>query len=86
MEVFIIFVFGVVFIFVFLTSTTTRLLMQIHDELILEGPEGSSEEALQIVLDVMENVSRGEGGWNGFFLLFCFRSFDFGSLFICFCF
>ncbi|MDP2439263.1 MAG: DNA polymerase [archaeon] len=32
-----------------------RLILQIHDELILEGPQESSEEALQIVLDVMGN-------------------------------
>lgn len=31
------------------------LLLQIHDELILEGPEDTAEEALQLVKDNMEH-------------------------------
>ena len=32
-----------------------KLLLQIHDELILEGPEDSAKEALAIVKDIMRN-------------------------------
>ena len=32
-----------------------KLLMQIHDELILEGPEESSKQAFEIVKNNMEN-------------------------------
>eukprot|EP01026_Neomeris_dumetosa_P070642 TRINITY_DN7068_c0_g1_i1.p4 TRINITY_DN7068_c0_g1~~TRINITY_DN7068_c0_g1_i1.p4 ORF type:complete len:130 (-),score=14.14 TRINITY_DN7068_c0_g1_i1:100-489(-) len=31
-----------------------KLLLQIHDEVILEGPEGSSNEAQRIVVECME--------------------------------
>ena len=33
-----------------------RQILQVHDELILEGPSESAEEALQIVLQMMESV------------------------------
>lgn len=36
-----------------------RLLMQIHDEVILEGPEESAEEAMQVVKWRMEHPFRG---------------------------
>ena len=32
-----------------------RMLLQIHDEVILEGPQESKEEALAIVRDLMEH-------------------------------
>jgi DNA polymerase-1 len=32
-----------------------RLLLQIHDELIVEGPEESVDEAMAILLDVMKH-------------------------------
>eukprot|EP01095_Lingulamoeba_sp_RSL-Kostka_P017925 TRINITY_DN9602_c0_g1_i1.p1 TRINITY_DN9602_c0_g1~~TRINITY_DN9602_c0_g1_i1.p1 ORF type:complete len:318 (-),score=113.84 TRINITY_DN9602_c0_g1_i1:6-959(-) len=32
-----------------------KMILQIHDELILEGPESSAEEALSIVTDLMRN-------------------------------
>lgn len=32
-----------------------RLLLQIHDEVIMEGPEGSWQEAMQHVVDAMEH-------------------------------
>ena len=32
-----------------------KLLLQIHDELILEGPQQNAEEALQIVKHCMQN-------------------------------
>jgi DNA polymerase-1 len=31
------------------------MVLQVHDELILEGPEASAPEALKIVVDCMEN-------------------------------
>ena len=34
-----------------------ELLLQIHDEVILEGPSESAEEALQIVVDTMVRIS-----------------------------
>merc|ERR1719265_2259241 len=35
-----------------------RLIMQVHDELILEGPEDHAEEALEITRDCMEHPFR----------------------------
>jgi DNA polymerase-1 len=32
-----------------------KMVLQVHDELILEGPEGSAQEALAIVVDCMEH-------------------------------
>ena len=32
-----------------------ELVLQIHDEVILEGPESSSEEALKQVINIMEH-------------------------------
>lgn len=32
-----------------------RLLLQIHDELICEGPEESVEEAMKLMVEVMEH-------------------------------
>lgn len=32
-----------------------RMILQIHDEIILEGPEGNAEEALKLVKEDMEN-------------------------------
>lgn len=32
-----------------------RMVLQVHDELILEGPEGSAAEALEIVRQCMEH-------------------------------
>jgi DNA polymerase-1 len=32
-----------------------RLLLQIHDEVILEGPEGNADVALNRLVEIMEN-------------------------------
>jgi DNA polymerase-1 len=34
-----------------------RLLLQVHDELILEGPEADAESTAKIVRNVMENAA-----------------------------
>jgi DNA polymerase-1 len=34
----------------------TRLLLQVHDELVLESPDGEVERASRVVLETMENV------------------------------
>jgi len=43
-----------------LRSMGWRLLMQVHDEVILEGPKESSEIALQVVRHAMQNPFGGK--------------------------
>jgi len=38
-----------------LKKTGYKILLQIHDEIILEGPEENAQEALQIVIENMED-------------------------------
>ena len=34
----------------------SRLVLQVHDELIIEAPEGEAEEVGDLVVDIMEKV------------------------------
>ena len=36
----------------------SRLILQVHDELIVESPENEAEKALQIVTEEMENACK----------------------------
>lgn len=42
-------------------QTGARLLLQVHDELVLEAPEATMHETAQLVVDVMENAYRRFG-------------------------
>ncbi|MCA9908870.1 MAG: DNA polymerase I, partial [Anaerolineae bacterium] len=42
-------------------ETGARLLLQVHDELVLEAPEATMHETAQLVVDVMENAYRRFG-------------------------
>ena len=39
-----------------LRGTRIRLILQVHDELVLEAPSGDAETAAKIVREEMENV------------------------------
>ena len=37
--------------------TSTRMLLQVHDELIFEAPEGEVEKAMPVIRNVMEHAA-----------------------------
>jgi DNA polymerase-1 len=42
-------------------KTGARLLLQVHDELVLEAPESTAHDTAQLVVDVMEHAYKRFG-------------------------